>query len=248
MHTNSSTIVIQNILQNADFQKKLARISVQKELSQVQVNVEAEQYLHELFTEHDSTANIAFIEAFQYMIAQGYDKAIDINPLEMKALSKMMRQNPIAFVLTHKSYIDLLVLSLVLVRHGLPLPFLFAGINLDLFIVGKLARKNGTIFIRRSFKDNPVYKATLRHFITYLLNKQSHFMWAIEGTRSRTGKLVWPQMGILKYIMEANHDAQLKAKYVPVSIVYDLIPDVDEMTEEGRGKKKNPEGQFLLGN
>ncbi|MES2797239.1 MAG: HAD-IB family hydrolase [Bacteroidota bacterium] len=241
MQTNSSTIAIQNILQNADFQKKLARISIQKELSQVQVNVEAEQYLHELFTEHESTANIAFIEAFQYMIAQGYDKAIDINPLEMKALSKMMRQNPIAFVLTHKSYIDLLVLSLVLVRHGLPLPFLFAGINLDLFIVGKLARKNGTIFIRRSFKDNPVYKATLRHFITYLLNKQSHFMWAIEGTRSRTGKLVWPQMGILKYIMEANQDAQLKAKYVPVSIVYDLIPDVDEMTEEGRGKKKNPE-------
>ncbi len=241
MEKNSSQSEIQNILQNPDFQKKLARISVQKEISQVQINVEAEQYLHELFTIQDSTTNIAFIEAFQYMIAQGYDKAIDINPLELKALAKLMRQNPIAFVLTHKSYIDLLVLSLVLVRHGLPLPFLFAGINLDLFLVGKLARKNGTIFIRRSFKDNPIYKATLRHFITYLLNKQSHFMWAIEGTRSRTGKLVWPQMGILKYIMEANHDAHLKAKYVPVSIVYDLIPDVDEMTEEGRGKKKNPE-------
>jgi putative phosphoserine phosphatase / 1-acylglycerol-3-phosphate O-acyltransferase len=241
MDNTSSNSEIQNILQNPDFQKKLARISVQKELTQVQVNVEAEQYLRELYTEHDATTNIAFMEAFQYLMSQGYDKAIDINPLELKALAKLMRQNPIAFVLTHKSYIDLLVLSLVLVRHGLPLPFLFAGINLDLFLVGKLARKNGTIFIRRSFKDNPVYKASLRHFITYLLNKQSHFMWAIEGTRSRTGKLVWPQMGILKYIMEANHDAKFKAKYVPVSIVYDLIPDVDEMTEEGRGKKKNPE-------
>ncbi len=241
MDKSSTNTEIQNILHDPDFQKKLARISVQKALSQVQINVEAEQYLKELFTEQDQTTNIAFIEAFQYMISQGYDKAIDINPLELKALAKEMRKNPIAFVLTHKSYIDLLVLSLVLVRHGLPLPFLFAGINLDLFLVGKLARKNGTIFIRRSFKDNPVYKASLRHFITYLLNKQSHFMWAIEGTRSRTGKLVWPQMGILKYIMEANNDANLKAKYVPVSIVYDLIPDVDEMTEEGRGKKKNPE-------
>jgi putative phosphoserine phosphatase / 1-acylglycerol-3-phosphate O-acyltransferase len=241
MDKASTAIEIQNILLHSDFQKKLARISIQKKLTQVQINVEAEQYLHELYTEHNATANVAFIEAFQFMIAQGYDKSIDINPLEMKALSKLMRQNPIAFVLTHKSYIDLLVLSLVLVRHGLPLPFLFAGINLDLFLVGKFARKNGAIFIRRSFKDNPVYKATLRHFITYLLDKQSHFMWAIEGTRSRTGKLVWPQMGILKYIMEANNDAKLKAKYVPVSIVYDLIPDVDEMTEEGRGKKKNPE-------
>ncbi len=248
MNSSSSSTEIQDILQNPDFQKKLARISVQKELSQVQINVEAEQYLKELYTIQDQTTNIAFIEAFQYMISQGYDKAIDINPLELKALTKVMRQNPVAFVLTHKSYIDLLVLSLVLVRHGLPLPFLFAGINLDLFLVGKLARKNGTIFIRRSFKDNPVYKATLRHFITYLLDKQSHFMWAIEGTRSRTGKLVWPQMGILKYIMEANNDAKLKAKYVPVSIVYDLIPDVDEMTEEGRGKKKNPENLKWLFN
>jgi putative phosphoserine phosphatase/1-acylglycerol-3-phosphate O-acyltransferase len=232
---------IQNILSDTNFQKKLARIAVQKNLSQAQANLEAETYLQELFAEHETTTNIGFIEAFQYMIGQGYDKAIDTNPQELKALAKLMRQYPIAFVLTHKSYIDLLVLSLVLARHGLPIPFVFAGINLDLFVVGKLARKNGTIFIRRSFKDNPVYKASLRHFITYLLNKQSNFMWAIEGTRSRTGKLVWPQMGILKYIMEADQDVQNKVKYVPVSIVYDLIPDVDDMTEEGRGKKKNPE-------
>ncbi len=245
METNPTEI--QNMLNDAAFQKKLARIAVQKNLSQAQINLEAESYLRELFTEHDTTTNIGFIEAFQYMIGQGYDKAVDTNPQELKALAKLMRQYPVAFVLTHKSYIDLLVLSLVLARHGLPIPFLFAGINLDLFLVGKLARKNGTIFIRRSFKDNLVYKACLRHFIAYLLNKQSNFMWAIEGTRSRTGKLVWPQMGILKYLMEANQDVQNQVKYVPVSIVYDLIPDVDDMTEEGRGKKKNPENlKWLL--
>ncbi len=232
---------IQNIIRDNAFQKKLARISVQSNISQVQATMEAETYLNELYTEHDFTTNIAFTEAFQYMLSQGYDKAIDINPNELKEIAKLMRRGPVAFVLTHKSYVDLMVLSLVLARHGLPIPYLFAGINLDLFLIGKLARKNGLIFIRRSFKDNPIYKATLRHFITYLLNKQSHFMWAIEGTRSRTGKLVWPQMGILKYIMEANQDADSKVSYVPVSIVFDLIPDVDEMTKEGRGTIKKPE-------
>jgi putative phosphoserine phosphatase / 1-acylglycerol-3-phosphate O-acyltransferase len=232
---------IQKILSDNGFQKKLARISVQKDLSQAQANIEAEGYLQELFTEHDPTTNIGFVELFQYMLSKGYDKTIDVNPLELKALAKLMRNHPIAFVLTHKSYIDLLVLSLVLARHGLPLPYLFAGKNLDFFLFGKLARKNGLVFIRRSFKENPIYKVTLRHYITHLLNKQANFMWAIEGTRSRTGKLVWPQMGILKYIMEANHDAHHKVKFVPVSIVFDLIPDVVEMTEEGRGKTKNPE-------
>lgn len=241
MDNNPANSEIKNILNQVNFQKKLARISIQQNISQAQANIEAENYLNELFTEHDLSTNIGFIEVFQYMLSQGYDKAIDINPKELKELAKLMRQGPVAFVLTHKSYIDLMVLSLVLARHGLPIPFLFAGINLDLFLLGKLARKNGLIFIRRSFKDNPIYKASLRHFITYLLNKSSHFMWAIEGTRSRTGKLVWPQMGILKYIMEADQDADNKVSYVPVSIVFDLIPDVEDMTKEGRGDKKKPE-------
>ncbi len=231
----------QKILENTEFQKKLARIAIQKGESHEDVNKEAEGYLKELFTEHQPTIDLIFTEATQYMLGRGYDKNIDVNPNELKELAKIMRQHPVAFVLTHKSYVDTLVLSLVLARYGLPMPYTFGGINLDLFAIGKLARKNGVIFIRRAFKDNPVYKATLRHFITYLLNKQSSFMWALEGTRSRTGKLVWPQMGILKYIMEADEDAKQKVKYVPVSIVYDLIPDVAEMTEEGRGKKKTPE-------
>jgi putative phosphoserine phosphatase/1-acylglycerol-3-phosphate O-acyltransferase len=245
---NSDEVEIKNILENVDFQKKLARIAIQKGESLVQVNTEAQLYLKELYAYHNPTANVAFMELAQYLLGQGYDKNIDFNPLEIKELSKLMRQYPVAFVLTHKSYIDLLVLALVLARHGLPLPFMFAGINLDLKVAGFIARKNGVIYIRRSFKDNPVYKASLRHFTTYLLNKQSNFMWALEGTRSRTGKLIWPQMGILKYIMEADIDAKVKVKYVPVSIVYDLIPDVAEMTEEGRGKKKNPENLKWLYN
>jgi putative phosphoserine phosphatase / 1-acylglycerol-3-phosphate O-acyltransferase len=232
---------IKDVLNNKVFQKTLTRISVQKNISLVQANIEAEMYLEELYASHDPTTNIGFIETFQYLIGKGFDKDIDTDPTELKVLSKVMRKHPVAFVLTHKSYIDLLVLMIVLARHGLPLPFMFAGINLDLPMVGKLARKNGVVFIRRSFKDNPIYKETLRFFISHLLSQQSHFMWAIEGTRSRTGKLVWPQMGILKYIVEAEQDIASNVKYVPVSIVYDLIPDVDDMTEEGRGLKKKPE-------
>ena len=232
---------VQKILEVSSFQKKLAHIAVEKGESHAKVNEEAEGYLNELYSEHNPTTNLLFTEATQYLLSRGYDKTIDVDPNEVKELTKLMRKHPVAFVLTHKSYIDLLVLALVMARHGLPLPYMFAGINLDLFGVGKIARKNGVIFIRRSFKDNPVYKATLRHFITSLLNKQSSFMWALEGARSRTGKLIWPQMGILKYIVEANQDARTPVKFVPVSIVYDLIPDVAEMTQEGRGKKKNPE-------
>lgn len=241
MENRNAQSEIQNLLGETTFQKQLAHIAVQTGETQVEVNKKAQNYLTELFSEHNPTVNLVVVEIVQYLLSQGYDKSIDVNTREIKALTKLMRKHPVAFVLTHKSYVDLLVLMLVMARHGLPLPYMFAGINLDLFGIGDLVRKNGVIYIRRSFKDDLVYKACLRHFITYLLDNHANFMWALEGTRSRTGKLLWPQMGILKYIMEANHEAKVPVKYVPVSIVYDLIPDVEEMTQEGRGKKKTPE-------
>lgn len=240
------TSAIETILQDPNFQSKLSQLAEEKNESAEKVGKEAEKYLHELYTEHQPVANTLFMEAVQYILGRGYDKTIDVNPNEIKQLTQLMRKHPIAFVLTHKSYVDLLVLALVMARHGLPLPYLFAGINLDFFGSGQIARKNGVIFIRRSFQDNPVYKATLRHFIASLLKQQANFMWALEGTRSRTGKLVWPKMGILKYIIEGEQEAKVGVKYVPVSIVYDLIPDVDEMTKEGLGKKKKPEDLLWL--
>ncbi len=239
---------VEKILADKRFQKILADISIETGESVVHVNNEAKSYLKELYTEHQPTANLLMMEAAEYILGRGYDKTIDVNPDEINQLAKLMRKHPIAFVMTHKSYVDLLVLALVLARHGLPIPYMFAGINLDLFGVGKFARQSGVIYIRRSFKDNPIYKATLRHFIASFLKKQAHFMWALEGTRSRTGKLVWPQMGILKYILEAEEDAKTPVKYVPVSIVYDLIPDVAEMTQEGRGKAKKSEDLLWLVN
>lgn len=241
MQEKKEASAIDKILNDALFQETLLQIAGQTSESLQKVNKEALGYLQELYTEHQPVANMVFMETVQYFLGRGYDKTIDVNPAEIQKLTKLMRQHPVAFVLTHKSYVDTLVLSLVMVRHGLPIPYTFAGINLDFFGVGQIARNNGLIFIRRSFKDNPVYKATLRHYIATLLRNQSNFMWALEGTRSRTGKLVWPQMGILKYIIEGEQEAKTGVKYVPISIVYDLIPDVEEMAKEGRGKKKNPE-------
>ncbi len=230
-----------HILNDSQFQERLVAIADRTGQSQIQVYREAEGYLKEMYAAHQPFANIAAIELSNYILSRGYDKTIDVNPVEIKALTKIMRKHPIAFVMTHKTYIDMLVLALVLARHGLPLPYTFAGINMNMAGLGTLGKQSGFIFIRRSFKNNPVYKATLRHFIASRVNEREHFMWSIEGTRSRTGKLVWPKMGILKYIREAEKDSKEEVQYVPVSIVYDLIPDVDSMTKEGRGSDKKSE-------
>jgi len=232
---------MEKVLNRPKFQATLKEIARQQGVSEVQITAQAKEYLKELQTKHEPIADLIGVQLMQFIVSRGYDKTIDVNPLEIKRLTKVVRRYPVAFVMTHKTYIDMFVLALVLFRHGLPLPYIFAGINMAFFGVGQFGRNTGAIFIRRDIRDNTVYKATLRHFIAYLVDEQSHFMWAIEGTRSRTGKLVWPKMGILKYIMEAEKDAAYTVKYVPVSIVYDMIPDVKDMTAESRGKEKKAE-------
>ena len=232
---------IEQILNDPKFQKTLKVLAEQKGETLEAIQQEAGIYLKELYTEQKPIANLIGIQAIEYILSRGYDRTIDVNAKEIKELTKLMRRHPIAFVMTHKTYIDMFVLMLVLARHGLPIPYVFAGINMSFMGMGYLGRQTGAIFIRRSFKDNHVYKATLRHFIATVINNKGSFMWAIEGTRSRTGKLVWPKMGILKYILEGERYSKQSVKYVPVSIVYDLIPDVKDMTEEGRGKIKQAE-------
>ena len=232
---------MEKLLNDPKFQKKLIDVADQLGEPYNQVIKIASDCLKELYTGHQPLANIAGLQVSQYILARGYKKTIDVNPTEIKELTKLARRHPIAFVMTHKTYLDMFVLAVTLGRHGIPFPYTFAGINMDFMGFGQLARQNGVIFIRRSFKEDLIYKIALRHFIASLVNEGAHFMWAIEGTRSRTGKLVWPKVGILKYIREAEEDSHQEVKYVPVSIVYDLIPDVEEMTLEGRGKKKSPE-------
>ncbi|MEL6669216.1 MAG: 1-acyl-sn-glycerol-3-phosphate acyltransferase, partial [Bacteroidota bacterium] len=232
---------MEELINDPKFQKTLIDIADEIGRPYNEIQKEAEDCLKELYTRHWPVANIFGLQLAQYILSRGYHKTIDVNPKEIKEVARIARQHSIAFVMTHKTYLDMFVLAVVLGRYGIPIPFIFAGINMDFMGLGQLARQNGTIFIRRSFKDDKVYKAALRHFIASLVNKASHFMWAIEGTRSRTGKLVWPKVGILKYIREAEEMSTQDVKYVPVSIVYDLIPDVEEMTREGRGKKKSPE-------
>ena len=239
---------MENILRDPKFQKKLVLLAEQSGDSFETVYAKAKKYMAELYTQHSPVANLMGMEFSQYIISRGYQKMIDVNPTEIKQLAQIARRHPIAFVMTHKTYIDMMVLAVVLTRHGIPLPYTFAGINMAFMGLNQLGRQNGVIFIRRSFKDNEIYKATLRQFIASLVKDNAHFMWAIEGTRSRTGKLVWPKVGILKYIKEGERESQKEVKYIPVSIVYDLIPDVKDMTMQGRRMKKSPESlQWFLG-
>jgi len=234
------------IINHTNFQEKLKEIAEEQKMDLVEVNRKATEYIKELYTQQHPVMNLVSLKGYQYMLSRAYSDKVDVDPSEIKKLMKLMRQNSVAFIMTHKTYLDTVVLITTLASYGMPVPYMFGGINLAFPVVKQMGKNAGLIFIRRSFKDNLIYKASLRHYIATLIDNGTHLTWNIEGTRSRTGKIVYPQMGILKYIMEAEQQSSRNIKYIPVSIVYDLIPDVKEMTEEGKGGEKKSEslGEF----
>ena len=126
---------MKKIINNPAFQKKLQAIAKQEERPYEVVQQEAAEYITELYSEQKPLAQTIGYEALQYIISRGYEKKIDVDPNEIRKLRKLMRRHSIAFVNTHKTYLDMMALLVVLVRYGMPLPFVFSGINMGLSLI-----------------------------------------------------------------------------------------------------------------
>ena len=230
-----------HIVEHHKFQEALKQIAIEQDLDLDDVKKQGAKCIKELYAQRHPMAKLVSVKGFDYILSRAYNDKIDVDPKGIKKLMKLMQKNSVAFIMTHKTYLDTLVLISTLARYGMPIPYSFGGSNLAFPGLKQLGNNAGLIFIRRSFKDDLIYKAALRHYISTIIDKGDHLTWNIEGTRSRTGKIIYPKMGILKYIKEGEEQSSRAIKYVPVSIVYDLIPDVKEMTEEGKGQTKKSE-------
>lgn len=177
----------------------------------------------------------------RFVRQRGYDHRVVYDHEEVERLRGVSRRHSVVYLATHKTYLDFFVLFDFLFRQGLATPYIFGGINMNFAGFGGLARRAGGIFIRRSFRDDPIYKAVLQAYMDTLIADGAAFMWAIEGTRSRTGRLLMPRLGLLNYVVQSSRRTGKPVAYVPVSVVYDQIPDVIDMAAQEAGAVKRPE-------
>ena len=97
----------------------------------------------------------------------------------------------------HRSHVDYLLLSYVIYKRGLSIPYVAAGDNLDVPVLGPLLRGAVAFYIRRSFRGNALYTAVLREYMHTLITRNTPIEYFIEGGRSRSGRLLPPKMGML---------------------------------------------------
>ena len=178
----------------------------------------------------------------RFMYTRGFDKDIDYVDGDIERIRKLLTEKPVAFLFTHKSHIDGFLLMTIFHDQNLTPLHLFGGINMNMPGIGPILRRSGAIFIRRSFQNDPVYKVVFKNYIDYLGEKRFPLMWALEGTRSRTGKLMPPRFGLINYVVSAHmRDDAPDLILMPVSITYDQVPEVADYDALQAGGKKRPE-------
>jgi glycerol-3-phosphate O-acyltransferase len=208
---------------------------------------QAQAYARKCLTEIEATPQEAWLRPMakfaRFVYTRSYEPDLDINLDKLEELRALSKDHLLLFLWSHKSHMDSFVFLLSLYQnHFRPLPLIFAGINMNFLGFGALARRVGAIFLRRTFQEDPIYKLVFRHYIDHLIQHRTPLSWSIEGTRSRTGKLSPPKLGLLNWVVESCHRQQTrKVLLVPVSIAFDRIAEIDDYVALQSGLPKRKE-------
>ncbi|ORV13926.1 glycerol-3-phosphate 1-O-acyltransferase [Mycobacterium celatum] len=209
---------------------------------------EAGKMLDELATGW-SRVSVDLVSVLGRLLSRGFDPEIDYDEYQVAAMRTALETHPAVLLFSHRSYIDGAVMPVAMQENRLPPVHVFAGINLAFGVMGPLLRRAGVIFIRRNIGDNQLYKYVLKEYVGYVVEKRFNLSWSIEGTRSRTGKMLPPKLGLMSYVADAylegrSDDILLQG----VSISFDQLHETAEYAAYARGAEKKAEGVGWLYN
>lgn len=233
--------LIKEIMAEPDFKTRMENLSGDMRRSFNSVRKEAQGYLNEI----GADVNYSLIHFLHVTLGYVWNRIYDGVVIKHEDLNKVREvagKNPIVLVPMHRSHIDYMLISDIFYERNITFPHVCAGINLNFWPVGRILRKLGGFFIRRVFGQNKIYKESVYLYLKKLIQSGYCIEFYIEGTRSRTGKMLKPRMGILSMMMRAFFEkASSDIYFVPIAINYDQILEQRAYQKEGAGGDKSQE-------
>ncbi len=213
------------------------------------VRIRAAGYANEIAADYSNIAIGFMLRVLTWLWNRIYE-GVDVQHLARLRAATHDRCEVI-YLPSHRSHMDYLLVSYILYKEGLALPQIAAGINLNFWPVGPVLRRCGAFYLRRSLKGDRLYTAVFRAYVDVLIHRGQPMKFYLEGGRSRTGRLLSPQTGMLSMAVSsalARGDAPVAV--VPVYIGYDRVMEVNRYFDELRGtraKKSESMGDLLRG-
>ncbi|KAK6533805.1 hypothetical protein TWF694_002734 [Orbilia ellipsospora] len=184
------------------------------------------------------------------VLSRTYHQGIHVSMDEVVTLTNYARKaaeekQSMVFLPCHKSHIDYVSLQVICYRLGIALPAVIAGDNLNFPLVGSFLQNAGAFYIRRSWGDDKLYPTMVQGYVDTLLRRGYNMECFVEGTRSRTGKLLPPKFGILNFILSSIISGRVKdCLIVPVSTQYDKVIETESYINELLGVPKKKENLY----
>lgn len=240
-------IVANELLSEPGFGATLEKLAVDLKRSDDSVRAEARANLLEIAADLRMRMVDLFSIVLTVVWARIYE-GLEVDHEGLDAIREAGRRGPVVIAPSHKSHIDYLVISYIFYRNGMVPPHIAAGANLSFWPLGFFFRRAGAFFLRRSFKGQPIYGAAFRAYVRKLLADGHWLEFFIEGTRSRTGKLLPPRYGLLRIVVDAVASGEVEdVTVVPTNFGYErLIEEASYRRElEGGEKKAESAGDLL---
>ena len=234
--------LMRDIILKPDVQKAIQRRSKEDGRSEYKATLQARRYLNEIMA---NCSNIT-IQLMQRGLTWFWNKfysGIDVSNQDY--LKNLALSHELVYVPCHRSHVDYLLLSYVIFYEGLAIPYIAAGKNLNMPVIGTILRGGGAFFIRRSFKGNELYSTAMYEYLAELISRGVPIEYFIEGGRSRTGRLLQPKPGMLAMTVRASLKYRKKpVAFVPVYIGYEKLLESKAYQAELSGKDKKSETLF----
>ncbi|MCJ8511196.1 glycerol-3-phosphate 1-O-acyltransferase PlsB [Acinetobacter lwoffii] len=234
--------VMHGLIKSPDVQAAIRNDSIRSKISMLESERRAIGYLNEIVSDY-SHSTVRFADkALTRLWTQLYD-GVEVH--NFSTVRELAKDYEIVYTPCHRSHIDYLLLSYVIYRRGLMVPYIAAGDNLNMPFVGQILRGGGAFFIRRTFRGNALYTTVFKEYLYSVLSRNTPLEYFIEGGRSRTGRLLPPKTGMLAMTVHGHLRGKSKPiVFVPTYIGYERLMEGGTYVGEMSGKPKEAESIF----
>lgn len=231
--------LVDRIIRSESVQQAIAAKSRRDEISKEKAELIARKYAREIAADY----SYAFIRIADILLTWFWSRIYrGVAVHHFSQFREAQVGHEIIYVPCHRSHIDYMLLSYLLYHRGFVPPHIAAGVNLNMPIVGPLLRRGGAFFLRRSFRSQPLYAAVFNQYVALILDRGVALEYFIEGTRSRTGRLLPPRAGMLSITVRGFLRSPTRpVLFQPVYIGYERLAEGNSYISELSGQQKKPE-------